>query len=146
MREIKFRAWDKHGTFINNKTGKAEPHLIENVGISVKPSFYTKQPEWFTENGRLHIPSGSDKFVLMQFTGLYDKDGKEIYEDDIVQDHEIEGVVKWDDEIYRFYLCDDYEYIGLDEFELDGLKVLGNIYENPEFLNQPGKELQEESQ
>jgi len=74
--------------------------------------------------------------VVMQFTGLLDKNGKEIYEGDIVRefwngnpDPCCVQVVEWDDNessgprVVGFYLQDGDEY-----------EVIGNIYENPELL------------
>jgi hypothetical protein len=136
LRLIKFRAWDKAGTFINKETGLAEPHMIENVGISIRLSDLTGLPGWFG-NGGLHIPGDCEDFVLMQFAGLTDNDGQEIYEGDIVAgDDEIWGVVKWDVMGCRFYLHDDYDNFGLDEFDPKFLTILGNIHENPVLLKE----------
>lgn len=81
-----------------------------------------------------------DKDTLGQHTGLHDKNGKEIYEGDIVQglfadqeESEIKGQV--------IYSKGQASYIVIasnnDEWELgylDNLEVIGNIYDNPELL------------
>lgn len=84
-----------------------------------------------------------DEYEVMQFTGLLDKNGKEIYEDDIVRirhprdvggDFEdTVGRVFYDDELGGFYHGNSegrppkrfWEYC----------EVIGNIYENPELIN-----------
>lgn len=80
---------------------------------------------------------------LIQCTGLKDKNGKLIYEGDIVRfyfdNDEIIAVIEWDDDECRFYLnttdffkdkyVTDYEIVNQEEYE-----VIGNIYENPELL------------
>jgi uncharacterized phage protein (TIGR01671 family) len=70
----------------------------------------------------------------MQYTGLLDNQGVEIYEGDICQ-KEIGniGVVKWDEEQCLF----DFEHkhtMTLAKSQISKLKVIGNIYENPELL------------
>lgn len=68
---------------------------------------------------------------LMQFTGLLDKNGKEIYEGDII---ELDG--------YKYeILFIDGEYCGksmlseqLQMFEIVNGEVIGNIYENPDLI------------
>lgn len=81
--------------------------------------------------------------ILMQCTGLKDKNGKLIYENDIVKfyfdNDEIIAVLIWDNDESRFYLnttdyfkdkyVTDYEITKQEKYE-----VIGNIYENPELL------------
>lgn len=135
MKEIKFRAWDKK----NNKILSGE-ELIRNC-IMVSPA-----------NGHLinyKVPMifyGED-FELMQFTGLKDKNGKEIFEGDILRDENdnkfevyfADGIgawrmvnLKYEEDCYSFDICES----GL---ESGALEVIGNIYENPELLEE-GKE------
>jgi len=73
-------------------------------------------------------PNSVYKIVVenLQFTGLKDKNGKEIWEGDVVRWDERHGlmkqaVVEWRDQGFIPYLCLDTE-------------VLGNIYENPELI------------
>lgn len=129
MRQIKFRAWDERGAFVNNETGKAEPHMIRNVGISIKPGWINKEPEWFTDGGKLHIASNSDGFILMQFTGRRDINGKDIYEGDIVKTDQGLARVVYSELQMMFYLKGRF---GPAEDE-DSLEVVGNIYENPDW-------------
>ena len=84
---------------------------------------------------------------LIQCTGLKDKNGKFIYEGDIVQFYD-DGSLKtmkivWDDDEFDFKAIglkksvecygQDFSYLGCIEKE-NNLEVIGNIYENPELL------------
>ncbi len=129
MREIKFRAWvkDRKAIFevvLINYVTKKVTYLLERVGhlLNIR----------------------HDKFnnvELMQYTGLKDKNGKEIYEGDIVKlraNHGI-GVVKYYDEWGAFVV----EYIkprqlavlGMNYYKED-IEILGNIYQNLELYEE----------
>jgi uncharacterized phage protein (TIGR01671 family) len=73
-----------------------------------------------------------EEFELMQFTGLLDKNGKEIYEGDILA--LVNGycdVVKFERSAWRWN--DGHNILGV-SWNLESFEVLGNIYENPELM------------
>ena len=120
---IKFRAWDK----LNN-----EMSVVEQI------NFY--RGEFESIGYGVSSLREADKIELMQSTGLKDKNGKEIFEGDIVDYKGREAVVKW----HGSYASFIYRFVdGLQErvSEWDPLflacyhfEVIGNIYENPELL------------
>lgn len=76
--------------------------------------------------------------VLMQCTGLKDKNGKLIYQEDIVRDTSTQTVYKVSHKKCVFYL-ENEEYIGYFHelsqcFSISRLEVIGNIYDDPELL------------
>lgn len=79
-------------------------------------------------------------YKLMQYIGLLDKYGKEIYEGDIVKEIPNGHIsqIEWDS--LGFRMNPEYEPKSLWELAINNrIKVIGNIYENPELLKEAGK-------
>lgn len=125
MREIKFRVWN---SFIKEMQDFTK---IKNAGIFALD-------KGLNSSDFIVLPLRNT--ILMQYTGLKDKNGVEIYEGDIVKH------IDWDNKIYRieflngsFILRRDFENIINKDFqEVDyglEIEVIGNIYENKELLS-----------
>lgn len=83
----------------------------------------------------------SEIYNIQQYTGLKDNAGKEIYEGDIIEckmgfnnKNKYKTIIKDVDLIFGFmeFQYDEYSNTNIN---LDTIKVIGNIYENPELLN-----------
>ena len=109
MKEIKFRAWD-------------EGCMLGPMGLQLSDS-----AEW--------IYNLTNDAILMQYTGMKDKNGVEIYEGDIIEgshDFGPGGFVRRKDQV-SFHPELGYQW---DYWVLSTLEVIGNIHENPELIQE----------
>lgn len=89
--------------------------------------------DWWGSCGIYNTFSKLSGDVLMQFTGLHDKNGQKIFEGDIIQNKALEYSNKfWVVEFDRS--C--FGSKGMALRAMIGMEVVGNIYENPELLEQ----------
>lgn len=148
-RPIKFRAWDKEGKRMGDVSGLQFPRPWGGDVF---------EPYAEVLFGTVEVELHRDDVELMQFTGLTDKNGKDVYEGDVVRIVPDEkkaftnephhpsfmygdvAKVEWDDVNAKFSLFDvhgeDTEigyYAGWSGW--NWLEVIGNIYENPELLS-----------
>ena len=75
-----------------------------------------------------------DPETVGQFTGLTDKNGKKIFEGDIISGLGNTYVCKWDEGNVEFTVFDSKESFGLAYAAYPCMEVVGNIHDNPELL------------
>ena len=124
MREIKFRLWDTI-----EKKWRDEPFGVLGNGTVVGYAFIV-----------LH----ESRYKLVQYTGLKDKNGKEIWEGDVVR---MRGLITGHFEPmigYVYYEPPSFQVIAIEPKDVEGKgrsldernsnEIIGNIYENPKLL------------
>lgn len=109
---LKFRAWDKETQTMN---GMAEIYRNKKQEIELHPR--------------------DENIILMQSTGFFDKNGKEIFEGDVVKCSGLLGIIKsfkamW---ICSFVKYSNYQKVGFFDKEIE---VVGNVYENWELVQE----------
>jgi uncharacterized phage protein (TIGR01671 family) len=113
MRQIKFRAWDGKQMTMD--------FFITSEGIIFQAHYN-------------NTPTIKPDYNLMQYTGLKDTKGKEIYEGDILTSINSSNIVVCWDEIPGRWVGHDKKHFNEDLYYYNCGEIIGNIHENPELL------------
>lgn len=124
---LRFRAWDKETKTMN---GMAEIYRNRNQEIELRPR--------------------DEDIILMQSTGLKDKNGKEIFEGDVIAIEVDDTGMPINARVFQnskigvlmFHVFEDNEDVPMVELLEDNsvaFEIIGNIYENPELLEVEGE-------
>ncbi|MCT2907842.1 hypothetical protein EFT87_04100 [Schleiferilactobacillus harbinensis] len=133
-REIKFRAWDKQRHHMLDVEGIAYNLRGELVSIYCFGRDFSNDPD-----ALMGKEPDLDRAVLMQYTNLKDKNGREIYENDVLDI----GLRNQDGKpviapvIYKTYAAGyvlDNGGNGIWQRLTENCEVIGNIFENPDLL------------
>jgi uncharacterized phage protein (TIGR01671 family) len=115
MREHLYRAWIK-----------SQNRYADEVEIICDSERNTTVVAWYGDHPD-HI--GGDDIILEQYTGLKDKNGKRIFEGDIIRDEEkFHYAVSWNEKNMAWEVDGDW----LGDFQTIELEVIGNIHEGGE--------------
>lgn len=122
MREIKFRAYSKQ-----------DNRILEVIRIDFIEEILFLDTS-ILNDGRNQEIYDFDDIILMQYTGLKDKNGVEIYEGDILRIYDdFNAKVFYNLRFSSFEVATTGNSVGF--YSKSGLEVIGNIYENPELLS-----------
>jgi uncharacterized phage protein (TIGR01671 family) len=122
-REIKFRAWNYE-----------DNEMLRDIADGMMIQMNSGRLGWYDDDANFI----ECDYPLMQFTGLKDKNGKEIYEGDVVKTETEKAMqVSWNTHFASFCLDRSgwmfTHYFG-EGVNPEQIEVIGNIYENPELL------------
>ena len=122
--KTKFRAWceGKH-----DRDTFSEPQMDYDVTLSPDGNYCSVEAGWDIQGEYETVP-------IMQYTGLKDKNGKEIYEGDLIKSPKKIYEVVWNEECARWGLKHGDSYPVSIHHSGKTLEVIGNIYENKDLI------------
>ncbi len=136
-REIKLRAWDKDSEVMvysdnHNKNDYECSYFFQQDNNGNIKCYWEMD---YDDSAGYPATSGGFLENIMQYTGLKDKNGKEIYEGDLItinqEDEEDIFRVEWDEDSAKFILSTQTFTCDFDSYNGADCEVIGNAYDNP---------------
>ena len=121
MRDIKFRVWD------------GEKMIPAGVIPNVRHLVTTKEFDFGSMEAVVQLHE-TETDTLMQYTGIKDKNGVEIYEGDIVSNSSETFPIEWQDDAACNSCWSVHGGYSFGANNIESFEVIGNIYENPDII------------
>jgi len=118
-RILKFRVWSK---------------LLKRFCLNTEDGYFGQDEDF--ANGIFRIESWDRKDIMQQSTGLTDKNGREIFEGDILKFNDYITRIIWSEEDAAFISKSKTGGAFLNPNYMLNFEIIGNVYENPELLNE----------
>lgn len=133
MKELKFRIWIKDEKRYYDESDEESYMIVPNGNVTYTSEAYEEDDVWFNDT-----TSATNDVIVEQYTGLKDKNGKEIYEGDIV---EYDWYIIGDKPAYRTKEQVVFDDIGarLDTDRIrfcSNVEVIGNVHENADLMRE----------
>lgn len=127
-RELKFRAWCRDGEW-------------EEDGEKMKFVMISSDNLCFSSGEPLRdlLKDIDDDIYFMQYTGLVDKTGKEVYEGDIIKLGDVVCCITWDDGAFQMVTNKQQGKSCAVQDRVKRFEIIGNIYQNPELVEEEQK-------
>ena len=131
MRKLKFRIWVKDEKRYYDESDEESYMIVPNGNVTYTSEAYEEDDVWFNDT-----TSATNDVIVEQYTGLKDKNGKEIYEGDIVSVHNKNRKNEYDIGVVEFGKAAFRCPFLLGKYHSGQIEVIGNVHENADLLEE----------
>lgn len=140
MRKFKFRAWQKyHHDMLEVLSIEFRNNLINSIVVKYPTRTIPNIINYSTTSEDFYLYECEEPVLeLMQYIGLKDRNGKDVYEGDILEIGGTYYAIEYSEVNGMYTLVDVHgvNYGAVCEFAISRMEIVGNLYENPELLKE----------